>query len=155
MTEVDWAAWSREARALMQRRNTEWRSKWQLGDGAAYRWSLEPAELVFPRSDDEVVADITVVGTCSQSEHSFLWGWANDSMPEASVRALSPVRAFGEEHDLGLLREAEWPAGHSESLEALVLAGRLLDAEGVFVDPMDDVTIYFAFHSFRSREPRK
>ncbi|MEC7518638.1 MAG: hypothetical protein VYE22_02175 [Myxococcota bacterium] len=91
------------------------------------------------------------LGTCSRQEGTFLWGWANETMPEAAFRDLERVRAFGEEHDLGLLVDAEWPAGHAEALEALIIAGRLLDAEGVFTDNTGDVTIYFALRGFRAR----
>lgn len=135
----------------MQERNGAWQREWELPTGAPFRWTLDPPELVFQRGAGLLVADITVVGTCSQHEGTFLWGWANETMPEAALRGLDRVRAFGEEHDLGLLVDAEWPAGHAEALEALIIAGRLLDAEGVFTDNTGDVTIYFALRGFRAR----
>ena len=150
MADTDWAAWSRESRRLMQARNDAWLSRWELED-ASFHWTLDPPELVFHRSGDDVVDDIIVVGTCSRHEGTFLWAWANETIPEAAQVGLDEVRDFGAEHDLGILIDAEWPAGHAESLEALIIAGRLLDAEGVFAAGTGDVTTYLAIRAFRAR----
>jgi len=151
MTNRDWAAWSREAKRLMQDRNDVWQREWEIDDGASYRWTLDPPELMFERIQDVLVAHVTVVGTCSQSEGTFLWAWANESMPAAAVRDLDMLRAFGAQHDLTMLIDPEWPAGHGESLEALIVAGRILDAKGTYVDNTGNVTIYFALRGFETR----
>jgi len=151
MTDTDWTEWSREAKRLMQDRTDAWQGEWQVNDGTPYRWTLDPPELVFERSRDLLVAHVTVVGTRSQSEGTFLWAWANEAMPDAALADLDQVRAFGAKHELTLVIDAEWPGGHAESLEALMIAARLLDAKGVFVDDTGDVTIYFAIRSFEIR----
>jgi hypothetical protein len=95
------------------------------------------------------LANICVVGTASARERSFLWGWANESLPAAVTSALLPVRRFGEEHDLGLLLSPEIPGGRAEGLECAAIAGRIQDAEGVFVDTCGDITMFFTLSEFR------
>jgi hypothetical protein len=59
------------------------------------------------------------------------------------VRRLHAVRAFGARHGLALLTDPEWTGGRAEGLEMLAVAGRILDAEGTWVDADDDLTLFF------------
>jgi hypothetical protein len=145
---TDWADWSREAVWLMQSRNAEWQARFDLGN-SAYRWDLESATIAFQRADDDVVASITLIGTTSVAERTFLWAWANDAIPPVATVGLDRVRAFGTQNDLSLLTQGEIQGGHPEALEVLALAGRILDAEGVFIDRSGDVGCFFALRDFR------
>jgi hypothetical protein len=147
---TDWGDWSRQAVATMQARNEAWISRFELRR-APYHWELDTAELVFERAADRVVADICLVGTTSLAEGTFLWAWANDSIPAVARRGLELVRSFGETHDLPLLVTPEWPAGRAEGLEMLAIAGRVQDASGGFVDQKGDVTLFFTLRDFRVR----
>lgn len=49
-----------------------------------------------------------------------------------------------------LLTEREFQASPPEVLEVLAVAGRILDAEDIFVAPNGDVTCFFALKSFHS-----
>ncbi len=145
---TDWAAWSREAVALMQRRNEAWIQRFGLR-GEPFDWDLERGTLSFARGNHAVVADLCVVGTASTCEGTFLWAWANGTMPEEARRQLDTVREFGEEHDLGLLTTPEWEGGRAEGLEMLAVAGRILDAEGFLVDTHADLTLFFLLFNLR------
>lgn len=92
-----------------------------------------------------------MVGSVSACEKTFLWAWANETIPAKAQERLGDVRAFGETHDLGLLTTTEWPATRAEGLEMLAAAGRILDADGAFVDSVRDLTMFFVLHRFRSR----
>ena len=146
-TATDWGEWSREAVALMQRRNEAWQAQYQL-KGAAYRWDLDAGSINFEIEARSVRADITVVGTASTCEGTFLWAWAN-TFPAHVLHGLEAVREFGRINDLALLTTAEWPGGHAELLEMVAVAGRILDGDGVFVDTSSDVTIGFVLRNFR------
>ena len=128
----DWAQWSREAVKLMQERNRAFVERFAIS-GQSFRWDLEAAQIVFVSGERAVVADLAVVGSTSQVEGTFLWAWANETIPPEARKRMDEVRVFGEGHDLGLLTTAEWPGGRAEGLEMLAVAGRVLDAEGVFV----------------------
>jgi len=146
--EHDWGAWSREAVELMQRRNEAWQARFRLTT-EQYQWDLHDATIRFQRSNDQVVASLCLVGTTSESEGTFLWAWANETIPPAALRRLDVVRRFGEVNDLPLLTSAELPASRPEALEILAIAGRILDGEGVFIAPAGDVTCFFVLTSFQ------
>jgi hypothetical protein len=146
----DWGEWSRQAVAEMQARNEEWLKRFSLR-GAPYRWELGTAELSFERASDRVVADLCLIGTVSEEEGTFCWAWANDSIPSTAMRGLEVVRAFGEAHDLPLLVTPEWQGSRADGLEMLAIAGRVQDANGVFVDGEEDLTLLFTLSHFRVR----
>lgn len=146
--QVDWAKWSKDSVSLMQSRNEQWLRAFRLAD-VPYDWNLDDGTLRFVQSVRVVLADICVVGTVSAYEGSFLWGWANDSLPVAVTNGLLPVRRFGEEHGLEFLMTAEIAGGREEGLECAAIAGRIQNAEGVFVDTCGDVTMFFTLSGFR------
>jgi hypothetical protein len=148
--ERDWQGWSREAVALMQERNRAFVETFELA-GRPFQWSLDAAQIAFPAGDDAIVADLCVVGSVSEAEGTFLWAWGNDAVPAHARQRLGEVRAFGEAHDLPLLTTAEWPGGRDEGLEMLAVAGRVLDADGVFIAPDRGRLFFLALHRFRTQ----
>ena len=145
---TDWETWSLEAQRLMQGRNDAWQSRFGLTN-EPYNWDLASAQLTFRKSRDAVVADVTLVGTLSHAEGTFLWAWANSDIPEKAAGQIERVREFGEENDLPLLVNPTAVADHPEALELAVVAGRVLDAQGLFIDRGDDVTLYFLLFGIR------
>ncbi len=144
----DWSAWSREAVELMKARNAAFVDELELAD-RPYRWSMDTAKLVFPSPPDDVEADVCVVGSISRAQGTFLWAWANEAIPEIAKSGLTRVREFGEANALGLLTDSEWRGGHPEALEMAAIAGRVLDAAGLWVAPVGDVTMFFALSNIR------
>ena len=143
--ETDWAAWSREAARLMQRRNDTLIERYQLTD-RHYRWNLDRGRIGFLRESDAVVADLCVIGSVADNAGTFLWAWENDAVPAIAKQRLAAVRDFGERHDLGRLKTPEWVATHQDGLEMLAVAGRILDADAVWIEREGDRTFYFTLH---------
>ena len=144
---TDWAAWSREAVAAMQARNDAWPARYGL-EKASYRWDLDRGEIVFTSSQSTVIAKATVVGTTSDVSGTFLWSWANPELSGAAVHRIDEVQTFGARHTLPLLAEPEWPGARAEGLEAAAIAGRILDAPGLFIDELDGGHIFFVLTAF-------
>lgn len=145
---TDWAQWSREAGAMMQARNDEWPKR--LGvERPAYHWDLQTAKIRFTSGDNVVVAELCLVGTMRKDEDEFLWGWADPNMPEIATCLSKLVRDFGTTNDLPLLTTPKLDGGHPQALEAVCMAGRVLDAEGVFIDRTNEVGLYFTLHSLQ------
>ena len=144
----DWRAWSREPVHLMQERNSHWVRDYDL-EHRRYHWSIPDAQLVFPCEGASVLADICVIGSISVSAGTFLWAWANGAIPAHARRDLDRVREFGQRNALELLIKPEWKGGRSDGLEAAAVAGRVLDADGIWIAPKGDVTLFFALTNFR------
>ncbi len=146
----DWSAFSREAVATMQARNDAWMARFGL-DGSSYEVALDEACLRFRKARSEVLADLCVVGTVSHAEGVFVWAWAHDSFPALAVAELADVIRFGQEHDLALLTEPGFPGDRSDGLECASIAGFVQQAEGVFVDYLEGMDVFFTLTNFRER----
>jgi Family of unknown function (DUF6882) len=146
--ETDWSQWSREATEMMQRLNKAWLSEYDLG-GSQYHWDMNTAEIIFQNPNHIVRAGICVIGSTSLSEGSFLWSWANSSIPETAKSRIDEVRRFGQIHDLPLLYKPDWPGDKADGLEMLTVSSRILAAKGSWVEPLGDVTLFFALLNFR------
>ena len=147
----DWGRWSREAVAQLKERGEALRERHGLTNGTGYFWDLAVPSIRFEPETGPVSFRIQCVGTVSKHEGTFLWAWANDGLPPAGTRDLDTVREFGEAHQLGLLTDAEWAGGHGEALEMLAIAGRVLDADGFWIDPHDDGALYFVLFDEQNR----
>jgi len=132
----------------MQGRNNDWVARFAL-TAEPFHWDLETATLRFQRAHDQVVASLCLVGTTSEFEGTFLWAWANETIPPAAIQGLERVQEFGKAHDLSLLTEAEFPGSRPDGLELVAIAGRILDADGTFVAADGDVTRFFTLSAFR------
>ena len=135
---------------LMQERNALWQQRFGLSEGCAFHWDINTATIRFRRHADEVTSSICVVGTTSNQKGTFLWGWANERIPAIARKGLELVREFGARHRLPLLTTPEFPGGRSEAIEVAAITGRALDAEGIFIDPRADVTLFFALAGFQT-----
>jgi len=150
-TAPDWAAWSQEAVRLMQGRNGAWIRSYGL-EGCPYQWRLDDAQLVFRSDRDEVASDLCVIGSVSRSAGTFCWAWANEAIPSRAQHDLARVREFGKAQALDLLIRPQWPGGRPEGLEMAAVAGRILDADGIWIEETGDVTLFFALSNFRRRQ---
>ncbi|HEX7700795.1 MAG TPA: hypothetical protein VF403_08740 [Kofleriaceae bacterium] len=137
---MDWGAWSKEAVSLMTARTRELLARHSIPTSAAYHWDLDAGVIVI----GEATFGLTTVGTVDDA--SFLWAWANDALPANGKRGIEAVRQFGLEHGLGLLVEPCARAGLAQAKECLAIAGRILDARGIWIDKTEVGSILFVLY---------
>lgn len=153
MAEPDWYAdWREEALddlVTKQDRNLE---TYGMGKWERFDYDLDALTLTFSEAGvAKLVADIQVVGTTSPEE--WLWGWANDYLPEPSRRDVELVKAFGEDNGV---EELTWEllGADAEDLNALgwsltAVAARICDAEGAYRAPRDGGALFMICRNFR------
>jgi len=137
---MDWGAWSDEAASLMTARTRDLLARHDLPRGTAYRWDLDAGAIVI--GDKQL--RLTTIGTVA--DDSFLWSWANDAIPASAKVGVEKVRLFGVENDLPLLAEPFMHGGLAEGKECLALAGRVLEADGIWIDQTDAGFILFVLY---------
>lgn len=142
-----WAVLRSEALEEMKKRNREWQERYALSD-CPYFWDLDAARITFDREDDHVAARIAVVGTTSKHEGTFLWSWANRTIPRQARAGIEVVQRRGEQEVLCQLTDGEFPAGRAEATEILAVSAWLMNARGTFIDETGDVTVYLALFDF-------
>lgn len=150
----DWyPGWRDEAFVQLQAKTAHMLGTYGIGGTDRYDYDLETGLLLFSdRGVRQVVAQAVVVGSVSQLDRNWLWGWANESVPPAAAGDLDRVRSFGLEHGI---EELTTDYLEAEDLNALgwaltAVAARILDAEGAYRSPdQRDAEVFLAYHDVR------
>src|SRR5215469_6257883 len=102
------------------------------GFGKANRWSLDMSQgdLIFT-FDRGVVATspAQIVGSLDNESGSWLWGWANPSIPDALKRDALQVREYGQQQKIMRLTSEEWPCTEADAWQMAALACKLCEAQ--------------------------
>ncbi len=114
------------------------------------RWDydLDAGTLTFSEEGvPKVVASIQVVGTTSSSVGTWMWAWANDSLPADAIEDVARVREFGQTEDISDLTKSELPDDEHLGWGMTAIAAKLLGAKGAYRCPSGDGFIYFVYLS--------
>jgi len=118
------------------------------GFGKADRWSLDlsKGDLLFT-FDKGIVATCAaqIVGTLDSSDGSWLWAWANPSIPESLQRDSLRVREYGQQHQIARLTSAEWFCTEEEAWRMAALACKLCETQGVYRGPAGTAFVFITF----------
>ena len=134
---MDWGAWIRETDELIATRTRELFERHAIPLGCDYYCDLHASAMVL----DDVTFPMTVGGTVVGS--SFLWAWADDTIPHTAKAGLERVRQFGVENGLAMLTDERAHGGLGRAKECVAIAARVLDAQGIWLDDTDDGYILF------------
>ncbi|MFF4902505.1 DUF6882 domain-containing protein [Streptomyces sp. NPDC001068] len=135
------------ARERARRRQALMVERFGLSGDVQYQWSMDDAKITWSRDGKVFLTGrIIMIGSVSLAQQTWLWSWANESLPPTILGDIGRVRQFGEENDYPVL---PWPSFnyHPELVaEARMVAASILDAEGLWADSTDDVQLHFLVH---------
>ena len=122
------------------------------------RWDydLDRGTLTFSRDGvPGIRASIQVIGSTSKTGGTWLWAWANTSLPENVTQGAAGVRAFGQTENLPSLTEASLPDDEYLGWEMTAVAAKVLAAKGAYRCPGDNGFLYMVYTTigFVSGEP--
>ena len=117
-----------------------------VGD-VQYHWSMDDGTIVWSRGGQEFLhGRITVVGSVDADEQTWLWSWANDSIPPTALGDIEAVRRFGEEHNFPLLVWRSFRSDRDPVYQSTMVALDVLSAEGLWRDFSGGIDMVFAVH---------
>src|SRR5689334_9911215 len=94
----------------LMRLNELCEEEFHIGSWQGWDYDLERGTLTFSENGvPKVLASIQVYGTTSVSGGTWMWGWANESLPPNVTKAVAKVREFGQAGNIAELKEAELP----------------------------------------------
>ncbi|MFD0732237.1 DUF6882 domain-containing protein [Planotetraspora mira] len=145
-----WESFVSEARDRVGQQQARMVSEHGLSGDVQYHWSMDDASIVWSRGGrDFLRGRITVIGSTDHAQQTWLWSWANDSLPQIVLGDITSVRRYGEEHDFPIL---VWPSFRAEQkpmAQARIIAADVLAAEGLWFEPGDEMDLHFAIHDLR------
>jgi hypothetical protein len=114
------------------------------------RWDYEFERGTLTFSQDgvpKVLASIHVIGTTSISGGTWMWGWANESLPPNVAKAVARVRVFGETENIAELKEAELSDDEYLGWGMTAVAAKVLGAKGAYRCPGENGFVYVVYSS--------
>ncbi|BAU82106.1 hypothetical protein SLA_1163 [Streptomyces laurentii] len=147
---ADWEEVVSSARERARSRQALMVERHGLSGDVQYHWSLDDARMTWSRGGEPFLTGrLTMIGSVSLSQRTWLWSWANESLPSAALGDIARVRRFGEAHDFPVL---PWPGfGYLPELvaEARMVAASVLDADGLWSESTDDGEPHFLLHDLK------
>jgi hypothetical protein len=137
MRETQYEEWVERARAITRQRIADAKAKFGLGKYKRYQLDLPTATIRFydERDVEKVCADIQVAGSWSPDSDSWMWGWENESLPEAAVDRMIKVFDTGVRTAVEKLQHMFGSCDEGEAWSMASLACEILDAESVYRAP--------------------
>ncbi|MGW2898301.1 DUF6882 domain-containing protein [Streptomyces sp. NPDC001212] len=118
-----------------------------LSGDLQYHWSMDDAQITWSRDGKVFLTGrLTMIGSVSLAQQTWLWSWANKSLPRAVLGDIERVRQFGEESDYPVLPWPDFNYHPDLVAEARMVAASVLDAEGLWAESTDDVQLHFLVH---------
>jgi len=119
------------------------------------RWEADSDRGRFVMRDERGVAtacaDFAFIGTYSTASGSFLWAWANQSIPAKEREVSRRVKDYGVREDFAPLVAPRVPCTEREALEIAAVAWDILNAEAPYKFAMTPTsTGYLALFSVRT-----
>jgi hypothetical protein len=95
----------------------------------------------------KVRASIQVIGTTSISGKTWMWAWANDSLPRNVTNEVAKVREFGAAENIAQLTKEELPDDEYLGWGLTAVAAKVLGAKGAYRCPDSNGFIYLVYFS--------
>lgn len=150
MTEDQFKDYLHESVHLAIDASQKYQDEFEIGKYARWQYDLEPATLTFSNEGvPYVVADIQAVGSISNASKSWLWAWANDSIPDHLTYSLSVVREFGEKNNILKLTESYWEATEEDGWEMSSITNRLIGGRGIYRCPNERGFLFLVLTDIR------
>ena len=114
------------------------------------RWDYDFGRGTLTFSQDgvpKVRAAIQVIGTTSISGKTWMWGWANESLPQNVTKEVAKVRAFGAAENIAEFKEEELPDDEYLGWGLTAVAARILGVKGAYRCPGENGFVYVVYLS--------
>lgn len=127
-----------EAQHALMVLNQRCRDQFRLGSYEHWAYDADTGTMTFSNgAGPKVVASVQVVGTTSTRSNTWLWSWANESIPEEQSRLARAVREYGVSESLPALSEAEQPNDEYLGWEMTALTIQLFGGIGGYRSPRE------------------
>lgn len=145
-----WDAHCAQCMEALQAKQAQLAQAFDLSRHERWDYDLEQGRIVFSSQDVPVViAEIEAIGSVSTVSDTWLWAWANFSLPASVVGRLPAVRDFGEHSGFPRLTLWKWPAAAVDGWDMSAIAAHVLQADGIYRVPLDKGFLFLALFNTR------
>ena len=135
-----------EARAYLETQQERIRRQFKLGSFERYDWDPDTGMLTFSHAGVvRVAASFQFVGTTAVETGTWLWAWANPSIPANTRKGLEPVRRYGCKLGFPKLCEPMWYGDEEDAWSMTAAAAFLTAAKGAYRSPDASGNVFMVF----------
>ncbi len=146
MTPEQFHDYQHEAVHALMDLNAKLKDEFRLGAWPRWDYDLDEATLTFSeKGKPRVRAGIQVVGSVSLRTNTWLWAWANSSVPDGACSCLAAVKAFGEEEAVAVLTTDQCAADEALGWELTAVVAKLAGAKGAYRCPTGSGDLFVIF----------
>lgn len=117
---------------------------------------LDIGTITFTNPDGRVAtAPVQVVGTVDTTDGTWLWSWANPSIPEASAADARLVREYGQRHEIDPLTDERLEIEESDAWDLTALAAHLAGAQGAYRGPAGPTLVFMTYGAVSVSQGRR
>lgn len=155
MNEAEFEQFLAECTEALRRKNTSLEEEHGLGSFARWDHDSHTALLTFsnPGSDVVVEATTTSIGSYSLKTNTWLWAWANQSLPEAEREKSSALSQLYERTGMRVFGDAHIDCDEYLAWELTAASVEQLDSLGCYRAPCGHLWIFLSIDSV-ARVPR-
>lgn len=136
MTDEEYLEFCHVAQHELLEKNAVCEQQFLIGHREQWQYDADQGTLTFSAEGvAKVIANVQVVGTTSIKSNTWLWGWANESVPTGQTTQIQKVRLFGEAESLSVLTEASWPDDEYHGWEMTAITAKIINAKGGYRAP--------------------
>ncbi len=150
MSYEQFEALAQESIAWLKRQQQQWCEQFNMDQYERFDLNPHTGELTFSNSGiPKVVAKVQFAGSLSIRSNTWLWSWANDSMPDHAKQDILRVKKWGEQHGAFPLTNRGFEADDEVCYSLAAICAKLLDAKGFYRAPGPNVYAYLIITDVR------
>ncbi len=137
--------WTEKCLDELETKQNDLRDRFGLGEMDSYSLDREKGVLVFEKQGEPVYSFKAVpVGTLVPDNQNWLWGWANESLPEKMREASAKLKDLHQETGFALFAIEAFKGDRTLAQEFSALAVHYLAADGLYRVSGESTILYLA-----------
>jgi hypothetical protein len=150
MDAEQFAAYRHEAVHQLMELNEGCEKTHRISSWPRWDYNFDAGTLTFSENGvPRVIATIQVIGSTSISGGTWMWAWANESLPAKVTEAVRRVRAFGQAENLAQLTQECLPDDEYLGWGMSAVAAKILRSKGAYRCPGENGFVYVVYSSLR------
>jgi hypothetical protein len=132
--------------AELQMKTAAHQAAWGIGKFERWDMDMDRGDLVFSNRDGTTATcPIQIIGSHGSLGGTWLWAWANPSVPDSLRIDSMKVKEYGESHQIERLTTPEFRADEREAWALTALAVKLCESQGAYRGPAGSTAVFMTF----------
>jgi hypothetical protein len=136
--------------AELQMKTAAHQAGWGFGKFDRWNMDMDRGDLIFSNRDGTTATcPAQVIGSHDSVDGTWMWAWANASIPESLRIDAQKVKEYGESHEIERLITPEFAADEMVAWTMTALAAKLCESQGAYRGPAGRNAVFMTFREVK------